>query len=287
MELTATLLDSNLIKAQDYEAYLSKFLIEAKQALKKQLINEKSKAIEKAQKEDVELRNRSGYKQDDVDYGNNRLVLYAKLLLPFWEKNPQVPALFQQLLASNDKRLKYNTAHLLLRHRKPVADSLLQYFAAQDEYRYELYTDLQKMGKLSLFPVAYKNQLDLARSELLAENNYNKPDTLVFLEKLPLTFKDRSGYVYVFKYKENKQDNSWKLATAGLLPVADNEYHFPRKGNNTRAAYWYNFTDLTNTKLTADTPEKEQVQKQLKKMMYSKRRSGARFYTDMRDNDFE
>ncbi|HUC83149.1 MAG TPA: hypothetical protein VMR70_19725, partial [Flavisolibacter sp.] len=165
-------------------------------------------------------------------------------------------------------------------------DSLLNYFASLDDYRFELYTDLDRLDKLSLFPAAYKNQLAIAKSELLSENSYNKPDTLVFMEKLPLTYKERSGHVFVFKYKDNKNDNSWKLATVGLLPTDDATYRFPKKGTNTRKAYQYNFTDFTNTKLSADKPESEQVQAVLKKLMYSKRRSAAQFYLDNRYDDF-
>ena len=286
MELTATLLDSNVIKAQDYETYLPKFIIEAKQALKKQFISEKTKAIEKAQKDETDEQSTYRSNSNDADYGNSRLSLYAQLLLPFIENNPQVPAILQQMLSSNDKRLKYNTLYLLLRNKKPVPDTMLNYFASLDEYRFELYNDLEQLDKLSRFPAAYKSQLAIARSEVLSQSAYNKPDTLVFVQKVPLTYKERSGYVYVFKYKESKNDNNWKLATVGLLPTDETVYRFPKKGTNTRKAFEYNFTDFTNTRLTAEKPEGEQVQALLKKLMYSKRRSAAQFYSDSRYDDF-
>jgi hypothetical protein len=47
MHLLRKMVDSNLVKAKEYEIYYSKFLIEAKQQLKKQNIEEKKSAIEK------------------------------------------------------------------------------------------------------------------------------------------------------------------------------------------------------------------------------------------------
>ncbi|HEX8315030.1 MAG TPA: hypothetical protein VF609_08560, partial [Flavisolibacter sp.] len=140
--------------------------------------------------------------------------------------------------------------------------------------------DLKNLKQLTLFPAAHKNQLAIARSQLLSEQAYSKPDTIVFMEKMPLTYKERSGYVYVFKYKENKNDNSWKLATVGLLPKDETLYYFSEKDSSKKYDYTYTFTDLTNTKLTNETPEKEQLQKLLKKLQYSKRKSAVQFYSE-------
>jgi len=293
MGLTATLLDSSMIDAKEYETYLSKFIIEAKQLLKKQLIQEKTKAIEKAQETEEDKKSYNRYDRSENDYGNNKLSLYATLLLPFWDKSPQVPQIITQMLSSNDKRLKYNTTILLLRNKRSVPDSMLNYFAGLDEYRHELYTDLKKLEQLSRFPAAHKNQLAIARSELLSSQSYNKPDTVVFMEKYPLDYKDRSGYVYVFKYKEKKEDNSWKLATVGLLPKDETVYSFNEKEKAKKEDRYglidsYDFTDISGTKLTAETPEKEQLQKLLKKLVYKKRKSAAQFYNEERGyGDYE
>jgi hypothetical protein len=157
------------------------------------------------------------------------------------------------------------------------------YFANLDEFRYELYTDLKKLNQLSLFPVAHKNQLSISKSQLIAEQSYNKPDTVVFMDKLPLSYKGREGFVYVYKFKESKEDNSWKLATVGLLPKDPSLYEFNEKGTDKLARldkHTYDFTKLTQTKLTDETPEAEQLQKLLKKLLYSKRKSAAQFYAE-------
>lgn len=287
MELTAALLDSNRISAKEYKTYLPKLIIEAKQALKKQIIREKSKAIEKAAEEEPEKKVYNRYDRMDTDYGNGKLSLYAKLLLPFWDKQPQIPQMISQLLFSNDKRLKYNTTMLLLRNNRPVPDTMLAYFAGMDDYRFELYNDLKKAKQLTLFPASYKNGLAIARSQLVAQQAYTKVDTIAFLEKVPLQYKGRDGFVYVFKYKERKEDNSWKLATAGLLPKEDSVYAFEEK-DTAREERDYDFTEVSTIKLTTETPEKEQVEKLIKRLLFSKRKSAARFYNEGgRYNDFD
>ncbi|HZH37009.1 MAG TPA: hypothetical protein VEX65_07030, partial [Flavisolibacter sp.] len=145
MELLGTLVDSSLIQPSSYKSYLPKFILEARQMLKKQQIREKAKAIEKAEEE--EKKTYTPYDPDNNTYGNIQLSLYATLILPFWNQNPQVQPIMQQLLISADNRLRYNTAMLLLRNGRPVEGTILAPFAALDEFRQELYTDLKNMKR--------------------------------------------------------------------------------------------------------------------------------------------
>lgn len=279
MELMGNLRDSNLLSANDYEMYLSKFLIEAKQLLKKQIISEKNKSIEDAEKDDEDKIDYYGYESKE-DFGNSRLSLYATLLLPYWEKNAAVPPFINQLLKSSDKRLKYNTTLLLLRNKRSVPDTMLKYFAAMDEYRYELYSDLKENKLYHLFPAAGNNQVELAKSKLLdLQANYNTPDSIVYVDKLPVQHKERSGSVFFFKYKQKKDDNTWKLATVGIIPNDPKNFEFENKKK-----YWeeleYDFTAMSGNKIDNETPLKEQLQKALKKLQYSKRNSAAQFYNN-------
>ncbi|MBO9681223.1 MAG: TraB/GumN family protein [Flavisolibacter sp.] len=279
MELAGTLIDSNMIDAKDYETYLTKFLVEAKQLLKKQRIMEKNKAIEKARKEDNDDSNVYNYSTKNDDSGNSDLSLYATLLMPFYDKNPAVQQFISQLLKSDDNRLKYNTTLLLLRNKKAVPDTMLKYFAALDDYRYELYSDL-KEGKLSnLFPSAFSSQVQLAKGRLFeVGSNYNKPDSVVYIDKLPVQFRERKGFVYFFKYRSKRDDNGWKIATVGIVPGDAKQFEFENKDNRERRLY--NFTELTNTKINSESALSDQLKKVLKKMLYSKRNSAVQFYKD-------
>src|SRR4029078_7638141 len=120
MRLLARMVDSNLVKPQDYEIYSSKFLIEAKQELKKQSISEKRKLIKKAASKNLKNEDEDDNDDKNDDSGNEKLGLYAKLLLPFWDSNANVLNLFQQMMKFDDKKLKYAIMLLLIRNNKPV-----------------------------------------------------------------------------------------------------------------------------------------------------------------------
>jgi uncharacterized protein YbaP (TraB family) len=294
MRLLKTMVDSSLVTAKNYEIYFSKFLIEAKQELKKQTIGEKKKAIEKAE-EDKEEKKNYGFYAGVNDNGNAKLNDYATLLLPFYDTHPGVQLFLQQLLQSNDKRLRYNTAILLLQHQRPLPDTLLRYFANEDEYRYELYSHLKQMKMAGRFPAERNNHIDLGRSRLLLSRTYNKPDSLIYLDKKSAEYKGNKGYILFFKYNHKKGDAAWKIAAIGLIPEAANQFEFEKKdvpGNYMPALsgiqYAYNridhhdFLEFSDEKIKDDEPLQEQLGKLLKRMLYSKRKSGRMFY---RDND--
>lgn len=271
MRLLKTLVDSNRIAAKDYDAYLPKFLLEAKQEMKKQQIKEKSRAIVQAQQDDDEKD-----ENNEQDYGNNDLMSYASLLLPFWEQNPAVKQLVHQMLQSNDKRLRYNMLLLLIEKGKPAPDSLIRQYAAMDEYRYELYMDLRRLEKLQLFPQAYNGHLALARSEFFYTKE-GREDSIVYIDRLPAQVKGKSGYVYFFRFRNKKDNGPWKLGMVGLVPMDETSYLFHLHG-----PYKYDsdlgLTQVSDTKLDLEEPVQEQLWKALKKKMYSKRLSAAEFY---------
>lgn len=296
MSLLREMVDSNLLSPGDYQQYQSKFLIEAKQELKKQSIAEKKKAIEAAEESKTAKKIPSYYadrqKEDD---GNDDLSLYATLLMPFWEVNAAVPPLIGQMLRSNDKRLKYNTLLLLIDKKKNYPDTLISYFAAMDEYRYELYNDLRDRKLLNIFPDNWNTHQLIGKSALLYRKSYNKPDSIVYIDRMPASYKDKKGFVYFFKYKEKKDDLSWKLATVGLVPedpklfnFKDSSYQLKRTRQYSYLRDYtmlsrYDFTSFTDTKIKETDAVKELMNKELKKMMYSRRKSGRQFYSEEND----
>ena len=270
MDLLTTMVDSGYLKSGDYENYFSKIYLDAKQLLKKQVAKEEKDKIEKASRKE-----KSGgmfFPMIDVageGGGNNELQQYSILLLPFWDKNPGVPAYFNQLLKSSDHRLLYETFILLLRNKKPVPDSLFQKFAALDEYRSDLYGDLKKMNKAEKFPASFKKQELIARSLLINSGEfYGKLDTLVFVDKLPVTYKNKKGFIYFFKYKKMKDDNSWELGSVGMQPENTNEVDVDND----------DFTEMERRKLEIDKPVRAQLEKALKELLIAKRSSASGFY---------
>jgi hypothetical protein len=192
-------------------------------------------------------------------------------------------------MRSDDKKLRYAMMLLLIRNNKPVGDSTLNYFAAIDDYRYTLYRDLKKMDKLKFFPAKYNTKTDLAKSKLNDSKSYGGPDSIVFLDKSPVTVRSAEGFVYFFKYKQRKDDLGWKIATAGLISKDPKHFEIEDAAILKKDAVYksgflshnelYNFTSFTDTKLVADQPISEQLDKQLKIMLYSHRKSAKEFYS--------
>jgi uncharacterized protein YbaP (TraB family) len=280
MSLLGEMIDSNLITGKDYEMYLQKFLLEGKQAWKKQSISEKNKSIAAAQKKDDD--------EDEDDntreYGNSDLNLYATLLLPFWDTHPAVPQLIGQMLGSTNKRFKYNLAYLLMRHNKPLPDTLLKYYAGLTEYRYELYTDLNFLQKSAQFPKGYDDRLSLARSQLATLQSYQSaPDTLIYLDRLPVTYRRVTGHFYFFKYKEKKTDNFWKIAVAGLIPADGKTFSVLDAEDRRFIDKRFDFAELTDTRINDDEPLRDQLQIALKRQIYTKVSSAEEFYKEERN----
>jgi uncharacterized protein YbaP (TraB family) len=288
MGLLAAMVDSNLVTANTYESYFNKFLIEAKQELKKQAIADKQRAIlEAEQVKDTRNTNAASSAMEEVrSGGNEKLRLYATLLLPFRDMDPAVPAIFRQLLASSDKRLQYSTLMLLVRNRKPYSDSLLQYFASKDEYRYELYKDLRE----ARVPVTMliENPVGLAKSKLLFERSYDKPDSIAYLERLPAEIKGKKGFIYFFKYRTKKDDLTWKLAYVGLVPGTGDAFEFGKALRGRPSEYpdyepvrsqpSYTFATLSETRLKEEEPVVSQLEQELKRILYARRKSAKEFF---------
>ena len=192
------------------------------------------------------------------------------------------------MLSSNDKRLKYNTAYLFIRHKIPVPDSVLSFFINLDEYRYELFSDMKEYKVLDKFPALSKKQQDIARSKLYSSAS-DKPDSLLFIDSLPISLKNSKGFVFFYKYKTKKDDSFWKLATVSLLSKDGNIFNYDNEDEKAASfalssLYTSNDsegeTEFTDEKIKEETFLKEQMEKQVKKIIYSKRKSAAMFYNE-------
>ena len=163
-------------------------------------------------------------------------------------------------MTTEDRRLLYNSFLLLVRNNQLVPDSLFNKYALLDKYRAELYADLEK---------AKKTQLAMARGLLHRSlSNYEKIDTLVFLDKLPVAYEHKKGYVYFFKYKRMRDDIAWQLASVGMQPSKPEQVEIEND----------DFTTVEDRKLETGKPVKEQLQKMLKELLYARRASASVFY---------
>ena len=267
--LLVTLVDSGLVKSSLYEKYLPGIYIDAVVAMKKQ----KAKDEKKMQAEAALKISGNDEPARVYDYNKtgSSLNKYAILLMPFYDKDENVKDFFSRLLQSKDDDVRMNTAVLMIRGKKLVADSILMSLAANDKYRFSLYKKLEKAGRTDRFPGRYKNQLDITRSSLVKQNEYDKLDSIVFVSKIFTTAKEKTGFVYCYKYRVKPTDK-WRIAMSGLQPADSSMVN----GDVT-------ILSLSNVKLKDDEPVTSQFDKQLKKILFSFRRSGRNFFDEGRD----
>src|SRR5437763_16541305 len=121
--------------------------------------------------------------------------------MPLNNKNKNVPKFFDKLLHSKDDDLRLSTIILLLRNNKPVASSSLVWFAEKDKWRGTLFSKLEQVKKLDKFPQKYKTQVDIARSYMVEDKDYNDIDSIVLMGKQSSSYQGKRGLVYFFKYR--------------------------------------------------------------------------------------
>ena len=166
---------------------------------------------------------------------------------------------------------------LFIKNEKQVADSIINDFAADNNYRYQLYKDLIRLDASAFFPAQYKNQLDLATSKLFNSSDYNKPDSIVFIAKKELKWAAADGFIYFFKYKRRKNDD-WKLATVGLIQKDSTQFEFKGPGRRRGSDFKLDFTEFANERFKENEPLEDQLNKRIRQLIYAKRPSAKNFY---------
>lgn len=270
IHLLSAAVDSNLISGADYANYFSKIYFDARILLKKQQSKDEAAMMEELKKTDPDT---DPVRYDNDSYKQSGLGEYSTLLMPYYDKNSNVQKYFEKLLNSRDLNIRLHTAVLMLRNHKEVADSIINSLVTKELCRAELYSALEKVKRLDKFPVKYRNQVDMARSLLLADKEYDNVDSLVFLNKQQVAYSAKRGAVYFFKYRVKKEDD-WKIGISGLQPENDKEISSDD-----------DLVVMTDKKLKPGEPMQEQLQKELQKLLFSFHKSGKYFFSSERNYD--
>ena len=266
LSLLVTLIDSNLVKASDYADYFDKIYFDARVELKRQQAKDEQLLEKELSGED--MNNELAFSTEYERVGDNNINDYSVLLSPFYNLKKPVQVFFERLLKSREPYVRLTAAVLLLRNSQPVADSILYALAADDKYRSKLYIQLEKAGRLDIFPAKFKTQQLIAKSFLIPLSKYQEIDSVVFLKKLPVAYYSNNGMVYCFKYKIDKT-NDWKIGFSGLQPLAEKQISTDNK-----------LTTLTDKNLNTATGLDEQLQNELKKLLFSLHESSREFYNN-------
>jgi hypothetical protein len=115
---------------------------------------------------------------------------------------------------------------------------------------------------LSAFNYAYRYRGN-SRSD-----NQDKMDSIVFIKKQLIETDKGKGYVYFFKYRE-KKDDKWRIAISGMQPA-----------DSVGLSYKNLYTKFTDEKIKEDEPLDDQLNFQLKKIIFANREGSESFFVE-------
>ncbi len=211
IDILASQVDSNIINPKVYKKKVPQLLREAKIVLKEQISEEQSKQSE------GESSYRSYYSKNYKNETNDLLVNYAKILMPYYQKNKKVQAFIEKigLLQNFDIRTK---VFALQQYKYGDVDSQVWEILAKDEVNLSVLYKVMKDYNISdLFPKEYKKQHLIAQSLLLDKGVDFEKDSVIYLGKRYVNTGYKQGWVYFFKTKKENNDN-WQLNYIGFQP---------------------------------------------------------------------
>ena len=221
--LLANLVKKNEIKGKAYKSKYKQILREAKIELKSQISYEQ---------EEHANQNDSYYFKSYKNEGNDLLVYYSTLLLPFYKK-PAVQDYFLKLTKVDDYIVNTDIYSIMLKMNLSVDQKIWTTLASDNINRSYLYETLERIKHLDVFPSEFKTQNLIVESLLYNENFDITKDSLQFITKKEVIYQNDTAFVYFYKSKAQKSDD-WSIDYIGLQPLIEKEisidYKIKEKG---------------------------------------------------------
>lgn len=189
--VTEELLDSNLLSLQDIKPFENEFY---------KIAALKSAQLKKAAVED--------------DYSYIPLVHLLQQL-----NTPSGNAALLKFTDSKNLYVKFEAAMALLKNNQPVSSNTLLTLAADDDYRVQLYSKLDELKKLNLFPAKYLSQKEISKSELksLGSEDDDEPASITFIGERTALYKGQMKKFLLYKitYDYGEEEPGVYLGIAG------------------------------------------------------------------------
>ena len=194
--LLSRLKSKGMVKANSYKKYRKQLLNDAKIQLKRHL---------------GQYTNRNGQPRYSrtAKKQNSLLEDYAILLYPFI-KEKDMQQFFNRLLLVKDPSIRTTYATLMAESGAPLPRGMLDSLASNINSRGILYSSLEEIGKLSLFPKAHLSQKALAETALFGQRRYNPmKDDIQYLDQRKIRLKGKTfvGYYFKIRTKQNYDKN--------------------------------------------------------------------------------
>ncbi|HLG38096.1 MAG TPA: hypothetical protein VI461_00460, partial [Chitinophagaceae bacterium] len=230
LELTATLFP-DLLKYADSEALgssvqsITTTLFDSGLISKKMIVDNSRKFIDYAKKK------LSSNKENIETNGHN---YYDCVQILGIINTPESNSLLARFAKFDNRGLRYQTLVAQLRNNQRVDSRTIYTMATTVEYRYDLYEELRKLKKQSLFPADYLSQEKLAYSKLYKDYHEDDEYSVAFKSAGTKTilYKGKQQKVYIYKaletedydYSLNDKDRTYYLAIAGPYSLNAKDY---------------------------------------------------------------
>jgi hypothetical protein len=162
-------------------------------------------------------------------YNSNYSLLsdILDLSLPLRNKNQTIQEIARKVLKITDNEKRLSLMPVLLKYNIDFEDSVYMSLAKNKTTRIELYRILAKAKRLDKFPKQFMNHRDYVLAGLYAnESDYNRIDTVQYMESRPVRIGKDSGIVYIYQYKF-EEDDEWNLYVSDALPTDTNKLNGP------------------------------------------------------------
>jgi len=218
--VTTTLLDSNLLTKSMIKTYEKYFISGAKKGIK-----EKSK--------------------DDEVYEYYDLARILGML-----NTPESNKMLVEFSKYSDREMRYISLIEMLKNNLPVDSRTVYTLASTDEYRYNLYEELRKLNKQTLFPRDYLSQEKLASSKLITDHNDEEyPITIKLVGTKTILYKGKQQKVYLYRVFQSSDyedspatsDIKYYLGVAGPFSINGKDYN---SNHEMTGIYWEKELDI-------------------------------------------
>ncbi len=166
-------------------------------------------------------------KEDDGEGSGNLSIILS--LLSYFPEDKNCEKVIKSALDFKDNYIKWHVMKIFIKSGKTVESKYFNLVAADKSYLIEMYTWLKENKKLSLFPKSFLNQQLFAESALYTSLNEDFDSKYNFqfklIEKRIVTYKEKKGIVYLFKFEQANEDGKleWYTGMSGLYPIDKNE----------------------------------------------------------------
>jgi hypothetical protein len=214
--LFSELFEKNILTKRQMKEFKEAYLLQANIELKRQRAEE----VEEADDSDGPNLRNSLYEQ-----ANDKLLEYASILLPFYEKDARVRALIDDMMQTGNPYIETRILVSMVGRGMPVSTEQLQARAEDVRTRFTLYRGLKKLDRLDLYPSEFLSLQSILDAKLWHEYLFENDSTdLTLIETLyiPARGIDAGQYaVYKGARKDYRNEKEHYLFISGPMEVLE------------------------------------------------------------------